>query len=322
MHANITEQRLTGWWRGLRRRFGGTMAFSTGAVSLQGRRPENQDNYLLLQPLAESALAQMLVDGTVHESAIADWPARRVKLALFDGMGGHRGGREIAEAAVKAVAESPAQHDPAGLRQTIQQIHALLGQRFPGIDRDSPGTTLVWVELDLDSGCGLLAHVGDSRAYRLAQEQWSALTHDHTIAEFNWRDGELDDQRYQEARRMGSQRLAQAMGYGSWGVLADARGVKPFRRCTRLRLDLPKELPPAIQHHADVQALQLQPGEVLLLASDGLWDQQPGGRWQGPTCLPATTDAAKRIADTALQAGSMDNITVVLAGFAEEQKRA
>ena len=305
-------------------------------ASLRGQRAENQDNYLLLS----DGQARLLRDGAPLSVAVPKWPARRIRLAVFDGMGGHRGGRQVAEAAAMAAAQIPPQDTADATRTAILQLHRELAQQFsdPAArikgDTGRPGTTLVWVELDQRSGRGWLASVGDSRVYGSSTTGWQPLSHDHSLAEFSWRDGELDQQEYQRLSCNGGQRLAQALAYGSWGIRYDDRGLKPFSHDEALRLDLASDLPAEMAGHADIKALQLEPGQGLLLASDGLWDGAAGGKrgWtdvissgQGGPGWPdgvgepgeagrAATLAsqADEIAHAAIADGGRDNVTVLL----------
>ena len=299
--------------------------FHAAVTSLRGQRAENQDNYLLLS----DGQARLLRDGEPISEAVPKWPAQRLRVAVFDGMGGHRDGRQVAEAAAMAAARIPPQDSAAATRAAILQLHRELAAQFSdsgaGFNGSAgrPGTTLVWVELDQRSGRGWLASVGDSRVYGSGTGTggWQPLSHDHSLAEFSWRDGELDREEYRRLTSNGEQRLAQALAYGSWGIRYDDRGLKPFLHDEALRLDLASELPAELAGHADIQALQLQQGRSLLLASDGLWDGVAGTKrgWQdvavgqegleGAEALAGMTD---EMAHSAISDGGRDNVTVLL----------
>jgi serine/threonine protein phosphatase PrpC len=280
----------------------------TAVLSLIGTRDENQDNYLLLA----DGRAEYLLDGEPHQAVAGHWPARYLRLMVFDGMGGHRDGRQVAEAAVRAAAQIPAQHSEQALRAALQALHqGLAADFFRDGDPGNPGATVVWVEFDLRSGRAWLAQVGDSRVYLLRERRWRCLTHDHTLVEFNWRDGDLDEARYQELSALPGQRLAQALAYGSWGIRYDDQGTKPFQRDRSLRLDLPDDLPVGKAEHADVRALSLRSGDCLLLASDGLWSHAVDGQWWGPEELQVSSDELQALAMQAIARGGRDNVTVV-----------
>ena len=142
------------------------------------------------------------------------------------------------------------------------------------------------------------------------------LTHDHHAAEFAWRDGELERDDYELRLNAGARRLVQALGYGSVGIVKDTDGYKPFRFMRPIRLDLKPELPDALAAHADVFTLKLQTGDLLLLATDGLWSAASDGLWPavGYSALNHQ-EGLENLAENALQCGAQDNITMVAGGF-------
>lgn len=288
--------------RALWRRLAGQPAAPTvDFASQSGPREENQDNLLVLY----QGHQWLLRDQALADTPRPDWPARWLRVAVLDGMGGHRQGREVAEAAALGLAGLPVARDPRRQREAVLTLHDQLARRFARDgDLASPGSTLVWLELDLRTGRALLAQVGDSRAYLHRAGQWRALTHDHTLAEFNWRDGDLPEADYRALRDTPGQRVAQALAYGSFGILADGRGIKPYQHAPGLRLDLADDLPPALRDHADLREVPLQAGDILLVASDGLWSAD----------FPWSPDAGAEAlaqAQAALAAGGQDNVTLV-----------
>ncbi len=117
-------------------------------------------------------------------------------LVVADGMGGHRGGATASREALAAIAASFEERpesrpeasasstalDPAdALRQSIERANAgvfAMSQEDPGLA--GMGTTVVAFLLDA-TGRGTVAHVGDSRAYRLRGGRLEALTTDHSV---------------------------------------------------------------------------------------------------------------------------------------------
>ena len=304
------------WAGSIRRRLrqllgAGPPRITAAVASLTGARNENQDNYLILA----DGRAELLRNGEPVEMVIPNWPRQRVRLAVLDGMGGHRDGRQVAEAAAQRVAGIPPQYDAVTLRQSVLNLHRQLLRQFARPqDPANPGATVVWAELDRYSGRGWLAHVGDSRAYLLRDGRWHSLTHDHCLAEFNWRDGDLGDREYRRLTMLGDKRIAQALAYGSWGIRTDDRGIKPYAHSPDLRLDLAAELVGELAEHADIRPLRLACGDRLLLATDGLWDASANGGWQGPVSVGWIADGANQFAQAAIDHGSRDNVTVLLAG--------
>lgn len=278
------------------------------AVSVRGPRAENQDNYLLVQP---GGKAEYLLNEQAESRRITGWGKQWWRLLVADGMGGHRNGREVSEALVQlALAVRPV-WDTSTLRHTLNALHQQLQARFGQLhDQHSPGTTLVWADVHV-SGLVMLAHVGDSRLYhwQAVRQTWRQVTHDHTRQEFAWRtDAEAAGR--SPAQEKG---LAQAIGYGSYGVLPNTGGECLPAFSPRIRLDLAEEMLPHAHTHADVTRLSLQRGDALLLSTDGLW-ATPG---QDTPALPplAALDSPPsldKLTRDILAAGGQDNTTAVL----------
>ena len=203
-------------------------------------------------------------------------------LALADGMGGHKGGLESAEAAVQgamsvlanslpaADAASALRRAVAGATESVAAVRAEIG--------GNPGTTLVLAIVT--AAHASIANVGDSRAYLIRDTTVTQLTQDHSWAAGQVRAGALDAE---EARHHPKRNLIER------AVMGD-----------------PVE--------ADVFELDAQAGDVLLLCSDGLWeplaDSVIGAVIASPDALGV---ALTRACDAALAAGGTDNVTMVAA---------
>ena len=106
-------------------------------------------------------------------------------LVVADGMGGHRGGAVASREALATIASTFTENstvDPASLLvRAIERAN----ERVFSLARQDPelagmGTTVVAFLLDAE-GRGAVAHVGDSRAYRLRGGRLEALTSDHSV---------------------------------------------------------------------------------------------------------------------------------------------
>jgi PPM family protein phosphatase len=202
-------------------------------------------------------------------------------LALADGMGGHRGGLESAGAAVVAAmgvlrgAEPPAAADR--LRLAVAAANGAVATERESIG-GNPGTTLVLAIID--GMHASVANVGDSRGYLIGNPTVTQITDDHSWAAGQVRLGALsaDEGRHHQKRNL----IERA-------VMGD-----------------PVE--------ADIFEVDVAPGDVLLLCSDGLWeplsDQALGAILATPDPLGV---ALTRACDAALAGGGTDNVTMVAA---------
>ena len=131
------------------------------------RRSNNQDAYSLL-------LA----------SSIEDWQRRGHVFVVADGMGAHAAGELASKMAADEVPHNyykfREESSPDAIRKTIRQVNEDIHRKgqanseFHGM-----GTTAVTLIL-LPQGA-LVAHVGDSRAYRLRNGRLEQLTFDHSL---------------------------------------------------------------------------------------------------------------------------------------------
>jgi protein phosphatase len=215
--------------------------------------------------------------------------ADRGVFLVADGMGGHAAGEVasgITSATVERVLAEAADAGTAGegwdeaLRGAARQAHDEISRCCSDDPRkEGMGTTLTACVLEPDGACHI-GHIGDSRAYLLRDGDLVQLTDDHT-----WVRREV------EAGR----------------VAPEAADKHPLAHIlTRV---LSAELSPEI----DVVTTRLLPGDLLLLATDGLYNMVPDPTIRSLLAadapLPATASALIAAAN---RAGGADNITVVL----------
>lgn len=209
---------------------------------------------------------------------------------VADGMGGHVGG-DVASASVVldlAPLDRNDHTDPGTiLPDEIQSANLILNE----LVHDNPklagmGTTCTAVLVDND--ILHMAHIGDSRAYRLKNEQFEQMSLDHTFVQRLIDEGRIspDD----------------AESHPHKNVLMRVLGD----------VDASPEL--------DVTSFQAEPGERWLLCSDGLnavVDEQTI-----ETMLRADKpldDISRELVDETLRRGAPDNVTVVVFETAERQ---
>lgn len=203
-------------------------------------------------------------------------------LALVaDGMGGHRSGELASQKARDIVIQALARtqkHPPLAIARAVQQANLdILDYADAHPESQGMGTTLTVVLLD--DHLALVGHVGDSRAYLVRGGEIQQLTRDHSWVAERVRQGLLSDT---EARQH------------QWrNIITNAVGTKPV-----VRLEL--------------SALTLQPGDRLLLGSDGLSLVLPDALiLQIVQSLPPE-EAVDDLIRRANERGAPDNVTAAL----------
>lgn len=237
----------------------------------------------------------MIIAGHTHigrvrvrnEDAIG-WDEAAGVAVIGDGMGGHPAGDVASQLAVATVLETvrePPLNDRTWLakggdpEQLIHKVHqTILGEaerepRYAGM-----GTTLVLAAVD-DERISI-AHVGDSRAYRLYEGCLSRLTRDHNLAQ------EALDQAWmtpEQAHRSAERhRLTQVLGIGT---------VNP-----------------------DVTRIERNPGDLIILCTDGLTGELLDSEIE-QQLAQAHNDpdrTAQLLVHAAVDSGGKDNVSVVV----------
>jgi len=207
--------------------------------------------------------------------------ARPPVFAVADGMGGARAG-EVASRMVREALEAGLPDDGSAeerlaerARQANRAIHDLA--------RSNPaqagmGTTLTAAYVGEDAVS--LAHVGDSRAYRLRDGQLELLTRDHSLVGELVRRGKLTEQEAEE--------------HPQRSVITRALGPEP-------------------DVEVDTWSYPAQAGDVFLLCSDGLTSMVDEAHiTQLVRDHGDLAQAGQALIEEANQRGGRDNITVVL----------
>lgn len=227
--------------------------------------------------------------------------------AVADGMGGHAGGDVASRLAIDTLADfAPtltrnSSDDMAldeerirfRLTTMVQHAHATIlchaGQHPP---LHGMGTTLVMAHvLPLPTPRLILINVGDSRAYLIRAGTITQLTQDHTVIDEQVRKGRLTPE--QAARHPDRHVLTRAMGLGP---------------------DLESDL-----FHYD-----LLPGDLILLCSDGLTKMLTDEAILHTSLLHRDNAAlaTKALLQAALDAGGIDNVTVVACTITDRSDQA
>ena len=202
--------------------------------------------------------------------------------AIADGMGGHNAG-EIASAMAVRVFSGEMRMcrwiDGAAMRRSVERANAAVHARSRCVEQYS-GMGTTFTALALSDGKAHIAHVGDSRAYRLRCGEMRQISQDHSMV------GELV--------RSGVLTAEQARSHPYRNVITRALGASETIE-------------------ADVSRLDKQPGDKYLICSDGLSEYVTLPQMESIlTCMPLE-DAAEEMLARALRGGGRDNISLVIA---------
>lgn len=203
-------------------------------------------------------------------------------LVVADGVGGAARGDIASSAAVEAIRklDVPTSEDPlSALAATIHLAHDRLAEiveSHPELD----GTSTTITAAVFDGAELQVGHVGDSRGYLLRDGHLEALTTDHTLVQSLVDEGRITEQ---EAR------------------------VHPHRNLILKAVDGVHEPEP------DLFSVPLRAGDRILLCSDGCSGALDTAEMAALLGDNELADAAGALVLAALEAGSSDNVTVVLA---------
>jgi serine/threonine protein phosphatase PrpC len=206
-----------------------------------------------------------------------------ILLVVADGMGGHQGGEVASRMAIGTLGKLCREGDgdaPTRLQHAIEranfEIHKLASK-----DRtlNGMGTTIVALLL-CEKGPSFVAHVGDSRLYRLRSEDFEALTEDHSVVALMIRNGTITP----EEARDHPKRNQIMRALGVWD-----------------------------ETEVDIASLEIQTGDTFLLCSDGLYGMLPDEDLKAlADRAPDSHTGVAWMIDAANQAGGSDNITAMV----------
>jgi PPM family protein phosphatase len=206
--------------------------------------------------------------------------------AVADGMGGHAAGEVASATAIHALVEYDVEVPPRRLVEilgiAVREANSAICRRIENDpDLQTMGTTLTAM---LWSGHAFaLAHIGDSRAYRLRNGYLRQLTEDHALHN-----------------------------------LVASAGMSPMLAAAMSRyLDGRPERSP------DLALREAQPGDRYLLCSDGLSGVVPDDKLCEVLKSADTQAAiVEHLISLAMSLGGPDNITVILVDVTDQPKVA
>ena len=207
-------------------------------------------------------------------------------MAVADGMGGHAGGDVASHIAINHLVELDREFDTieaarSAIRERMLEANAMLinvVDEYPQLA--GLGTTLSVVLRVGDQA--VVAHIGDSRVYRLKQGELTQITHDHTFV----------------------QRLID-----TGQISVEEAAVHP-RRSVLMRVLGDVDASPTI----DTDIIKLEGGEVFMLCSDGLTGVvSDDGIHEVLSKNAAPQTLATELVTRSLAEGAPDNVTVIVA---------
>ncbi len=204
-------------------------------------------------------------------------------LIVCDGMGGHEAGQIASELAVKTFIEVYRSH-PAESPEAAAEAAVVAANRFVCDNaraipsRKGMGTTLS--AMLIVQNRVIVAHVGDSRIYRLRDGELTMLTVDHTWVE--------------DTVRMGMMSREEAEKHPYRHMLTRAVGTE--------------DTVPIM-----VETFDLEEGDRYLLCSDGVTNHVTDEMIHNTLAENTSSGAAWSVVNQALVGGGSDNATVIVA---------
>lgn len=211
-------------------------------------------------------------------------------VAVADGMGGHAGGELAAETAIDDLRRFGEPHDAEDVVTAIRQANRAVVATAERHGLANMGTTVVAALLRPIRRSVTIANVGDSRAYLLHNGELDQVTRDHSLVQDLLRSGRISED--------------EARDHPHRNVLTRVLGI-------------------ADEIDVDTFELAVSEGDLILLASDGLFnevDVDDMARIVGDR-----VDLGAAAADLVAQAnenGGNDNITVILARVVDDAPQA
>jgi len=207
--------------------------------------------------------------------------------AVADGIGGFEAGEVASSIAIDVLKDLEAS---APLEEAIREANRRILAAARGDDRlAGMGTTVVAMRFGVKDGEPIaeISHVGDSRAYLLKGGDLRPVTEDHSLVAELVRSGDLT--------------RAQASEHPQKNLITRALGAEA-------------------EVEVDTAVLPVGPGDRLILCSDGLSDMVPEAQMQdllASSGAETPASAAHALVSAALDAGGLDNVTVVVVDVKE-----
>ena len=235
-------------------------------------------------------------------------PMPSVFAVVSDGIGGHKAGEVASELAVNVISATVEKREGGAPLAVFENSfyrasEAIYEQAEQDSSRKGMGATAAcaWV-----IGQQLyIAYVGDSRIYLIRNQRIKQLSHDHT-----WVQEALDK-----------------------GILDPTSGIKNHPNLHVIRRYLGSEEPPepdlrlfqqpgeTDKHAKNNQGMNLTPGDIILLCTDGLTDLVSDNEIMDSLQGRHLQQAAQALINLACERGGHDNITTVILGVPWDERK-
>lgn len=206
--------------------------------------------------------------------------------AVADGLGGHAGGSIASRLAVDRLLAEAAQLKGRTVDRVLKD--AMTRANLDIFNRAHDDTRLRNMQstmsaLAFSADQAVIAHVGDSRVYRVRGNQVELLTTDHSQA--------------MEMLRLRLLTPEQAANHPARSILTRSLGLELLTR-------------------ADIIRTPVHSGDRFLVCSDGLWAEVTPDEIGSTVGLEEPEAACKILLDLALERGGADNMSAVVANIA------
>jgi len=216
-------------------------------------------------------------------------------IAVADGMGGHTLGDVASWIAVNTLAAQMEEYltkdnlqGSEALKKAIAHANEIV-LKGASFTESEMGTTLTAALLNMDIGNPFVevASVGDSRAYLISGEGIRQITRDHSVA----------------------------------AKLAELGRIKPSEVRSHPQVNVLYRVVGADKCEPDIFTELCAPGDILLLCSDGLWNELEDDEIRDIVMTSGPMAAAcERLVQAANDHGGHDNISVVIARVREDTR--
>lgn len=210
--------------------------------------------------------------------------------AVADGMGGHLGGEQAATLTIEIMSRLADDPTRERLLDTVRAANRAVFEESERPELRGMGTTIVAAALHSHERRVTMVNVGDSRGYRLRDNELEQVTVDHSLVEELVRQGRITQ---------------------------EEAASHPQRNIVTRALGLSNEV------EIDVFDLDARHGDRLLLCSDGLFNEvDVDVIAEQLRTIPEADRCAEVLVELAREGGGRDNISVVLLDLTDPEDPA